>query len=812
MSLLPSGAIETGGYDINNSLRFRASANGYLQRTPSVAGNRKTWTWSSWVKLGTYLTTSTNLQLFSTYGGSGSAFSGIRFDYNSGDCRLIAFDWTGAALTWAVQTTQAFRDFSSWYHIVVAVDTTQATASNRVKIYVNGSQITALATASYPSLNYDTYTNTTQVSAVGATKDSSTREYFDGYMAEVNFVDGSAKAASDFGETDAVTGVWKPKKYTGTYGTNGFYLKFSDIATTSGSNAGLGKDFSGNSNYWTTNNISVTSGTTYDAMTDSPTNTSATVANYATLNPIDTNTASSISGANLNWVDAGGIDREIRGTIGVSSGKYYWEVVLTSSNTSHVGVDTLNSTLLVDYLGSTSTSWSIYLATGNKRNAGSNTSYGSSLAANDIMMCALDMDNGKIWWGKNGTWFASGDPAAGTNAAFTNLSGYTIAFAATPRSSCSVNFGQRPFSYTPPTGFNRLNTYNLPTPTILQGNKNFGVLTYTGNGSTSVTRSDTNAVNFTPDFVWIKSRSSTNYNNLYDVNRIVSGDHKRLYSNDTLAEESSTYLGATNLNGFVNGGFTTGAGGDTNTNSATYVAWNWKANGSPVTNTSGSITSTVSANTTAGFSIVTYTGTGSVATVGHGLGVAPRMIIVKSRSAGSTDWVVYHASLGATKNVRLQSTAVAATQTVMWNDTAPTSTVFTIGTNNNVNTNGQTQVAYCWAEIAGFSKFGSYTGNGSTDGPFIYTGFRPSYILLKRTDAANVWLIGDSKRDGYNSANPSANKQLQAQAANTESNFDIDYLSNGFKLRNTDSYLNASGGTYIYAAFAENPFKNALAR
>jgi len=245
------------------------------------------------------------------------------------------------------------------------------------------------------------------------------------------------------------------------------------------------------------------------------------------------------------------------------------------------------------------------------------------------------------------------------------------------------------------------------------------------------------------------------------------------------------------------------------TNSITYVGWQWQAGqGSSSSNTNGSITSTVSVNATAGFSVVTYTGNGATgATVGHGLGVAPKMVIVKQRS-GAEAWVVGHQNLtGWNYILNLNSTAAQFIPSTQCLGT-PTSTNIVVGPNAATNSNTATYVAYCWAEIAGFSKFGSYTGNGSASGAFVYTGFRPSYILLKRTDAANVWLIGDSKRDGYNSAN----KQLQAQATNTESNFDIDYLSNGFKLRNTDSYLNASGGTYIYMAFAESPFKNSNAR
>jgi hypothetical protein len=254
-----------------------------------------------------------------------------------------------------------------------------------------------------------------------------------------------------------------------------------------------------------------------------------------------------------------------------------------------------------------------------------------------------------------------------------------------------------------------------------------------------------------------------------------------------------------------------GTGSTLNDSGQTYIGWQWKGGGTAVSNTSGSITSSVSANTTSGCSVVGYTGTGANATVGHGLGVAPSMIIVKTRSVAANDWRVYHASLGATQYINLNEGLAAAVFAANWNNTAPTSSVFTIGTNSAVNTSAGTYVAYCFAAIKGFSAFGSYTGNGSTDGPFVYCGFRPRWILLKRTDAAADWHLHDTSRDPYNSSNtillPDSSS---ADLVNTA--FALDILSNGFKLRTTDGSTNASGSPFIYAAFAENPFQNALAR
>jgi len=804
-----TGALTPLTNNLNNSLRFRRSASAYLSRTPTVVGNQKTWTYSAWVKRG--LLGLDQLIFLANIAGSTDTTRLLVY-FNSSDKLEI----DGAANVFRI-TSAVFRDPSAWYHIVVVADTTNATANNRFKIYVNGNQ-QEMSTSFAFTQNADTAVNSTTLHAIS----NSTGSMFDGYMTDINFIDGQALEPYYFGNNDA-NGVWKPIKYTGTYGTNGFYLTFGNTTSTTT----LGYDSSPNGNNWTTNNISLTAGVTYDAMTDVPTNTSATVANYAVMNPLNQNTSITLTEANLRVTSSGSPNKNVFCTMDVpKTEKIYFEVnVVTGTSTgNYFAVGIAPSTLgLSTEIGTVSGSFSIesdQAVASLKRISGTGTSYGAgtNFATGNVLQVAIDQANGKIWFGKNNTWFDSGNPSAGTNPATSTLStteqyfiGTTFYIDVGTPPVLAFNFGQRPFSYTPPTGYVALNTYNLPTPTILQGSNNFGVLTYTGNGATSATRIDTNAVNFTPDFVWIKSRSSTNFHNLYDVNRIVSGDYRRLYSNATNAEESSTFSGATNLNGFVNGGFTTGAGGDTNTNAATYVAWQWKANGAPSSNTSGSITSTVSVNATAGFSVVTYTGTGANATVGHGLGVAPRMIIVKARNSAGWLWAVYHASVGNTGYLRLQSTDATTTDTT-WQNTTPTSNVFSIGTQGHVNFNSSTTyVAYCWAEIAGFSRFTSYTGNGSTDGTFIFLGFRPKFVLVKRTDTSGTsWVMNDTARDTYNVAS----LYLQANVSDAEGTLNptMDILSNGFKIRTTNSSWNANGGTYIVAAFAENPFKNSNAR
>jgi hypothetical protein len=345
----------------------------------------------------------------------------------------------------------------------------------------------------------------------------------------------------------------------------------------------------------------------------------------------------------------------------------------------------------------------------------------------------------------------------------------------------------------------------MPTPTIPAGNLYMNATLYTGTGGTQTVSNGVAGQSFQPDMVWIKSRSAATDNKLTDS---VRGATKALISNTAGAETTDT----NGLTAFGTSGFTLGTDTTYNNNAATYVGWNWKAGGTAVSNTAGTITSQVSANTTSGFSVVTYTGNGSAgATVGHGLGAAPSMFITKQRNGGvgSDNWQVYHTSLGNTQRIFLNLTDAASTTSAAWNNTSPTSSVFSLGTSNAGNGNTNTYVAYCWAPIAGYSQFGSYTGNGSTDGPFIYTGFRPRFILFKKTNTTGNWIIYDSSRSTYNLTN----LVLFPMANDAESTTDgADFLSNGFKLRSVAGTTNASGGTYIYAAFAENPFKYANAR
>ena len=783
-------AAPSGGYTINNSLRFRSSASAYLNRTPGVAGNRTVWTWSGWVKLGVFANnpffaadSSATAYEYFRVNGSGNIQWGI---YTSGT--ICSFT-----------TNAVYRDPSALYHVVITRNGTTSAC------YVNGVSQSFSANTTTSS---NGYINATNRHTLGANIQDA--QYYDGYMTEVNFIDGQALTPSSFGSTNATTGVWQPAKYTGTYGTNGFYLKFSNIALTSGSNTGLGQDFSGNGNYWNTNNISVTAGTTYDAMTDVPTLTSATVANYPVMNPLTNQGGLTVSNANLNVsVGNGSSWKSVVSTMALpSTGQWYWEVTVvtgTGSTQEVVGVANTVDNISSSYSGSTANTYG-YQSNGSKNNNAAGVAYGASYTTGDVIGVAVDTGAGTITFYKNNV--SQGTAFTGLSSSYSYVAASSILGTT---SNFATNFGQRPFSYTPPSGFVALNAYNLPTSTIVQGNKYMDATLYTGNGSTLTV---TNAQSFQPDMTWGKDRTRANGHWLYDSTRGV-GTTKGLYPEQTAAEgsaSSNVNLTAINTNGFSLG--TTSSTNVPNFNGDSYVAWQWNSNnGTTSSNTNGSITSTVQVNASAGFSIITYAGVNtSPNTIGHGLGVVPKLWIIKNRTSGSGNWVVnYIYTDNGVKYAFLNSTNGGTAQGSPWS-TLPTSSVITLGGNDtNTCQSGNNYVCYAWAEIAGFSKITYYTGNGSTDGVFVYLGFRPKYIMIKRVDASgNGWIVHDSVRDPTNVTGytlyPNANN------AEVSSDNPYDMLSNGFKLRSTNSDTNVSGGTYLVLAFAENPFKNALAR
>ena len=754
-------------YEVSNSLRLRKSASAYLNRTFST-GNRKTFTFSAWVKKA-IVGSSTGAVLF---GSTDNVTSTSWLYFNTaalGSTDALTFQ--DQLSSTVLVTTQLFRDPSAWYHIILAVDTTQATPSNRAKLFVNGTQIISFSTATYPTQNVDTnFNRPSSFSHTIGTQVAGSR-YFDGYLAEVNFIDGQALTPSDLGDYDG-NNYWVPKAYTGTYGTNGFYLDFSDTTST----ATLVADQSGAGNDWTPNNISLTAGTTYDSMIDVPTlyaDGGNGRGNYWTFDPLVPVAGATYSSGNLqytsNTANKSGFAQPLPAT-----GKWYWEGVwLTNGG----GSNPIIGIAQAGFENTQGATGELGIRTdGNSfdENA-SAAAYGASWTIGDVIGVSVDMDVGTIAFSKNGV-------SQGT--AFT-----TVLTALTQpvkpmfrvnaaNDAFAINFGQRPFAYTPPTDFKALNSFNIAEVT-----------------------DDLE----TPDLVWIKSRSAAQSHTLFDS---VRGVHNYLESDDTAIE-------ATDVNSllqFNKNGFLLGASAAVNTSGRTYVGWGWKA-GAAFSNDAGTngatIASVGSVNQDAGFSIVTYTGNGtSGATVSHGLSVAPSLILPKVTSRSGDNWHCYHSALGGTKGIILNVPNKETTDAGFWNNTNPSSSVFTLGTYNVFSE--QDYVAYCFAEVPGYSSFGSYTGNGSTDGVFVHLGFRPAFVMTKRTDSAGGWIILDSERSPNNVAQNILSAQAPDQDTGSTYNV-VDFLSNGFKLRITGD-PNTSGAPNIYMAFAENPFKNSLAR
>uniref|UniRef100_UPI0040474C79 DUF7483 domain-containing protein n=1 Tax=Shewanella sp. TaxID=50422 RepID=UPI0040474C79 len=578
------------------------------------------------------------------------------------------------------------------------------------------------------------------------------------------------------------------------------YMAFADTRE-----AAFWKDVSGNNNHWTPNNLDYR-----DSLIDSPAN------NFATLNPLNAYRSGNVySEGNLRAVPTSAYNLAYA-TMAQSTGKWYWEIyvehrVSTNNNTA-IGLEEMPASS--SYL--TKAYWDF----GSTRNDGSIVASDGtypSFATGDVISVAVDFDNGKLWFARNGSWINSGDPSAGTNNPLSTTVGstYSPAFflyytATIPK--FIANFGQdstfsgaRPaggnvddngigdFAYAPPSGYLALCTANLPTPSIVDGSEHFNTVLYSGTGATqSIT-----GVGFQPDWVWLKDRTVSGR----DHQQIdsVRGATKTLKSSTTLAEQTLN-----SVTSFDSDGFTVGNESGANASGSALVGWNWKAGGTAVSNTDGTITSQVSANVDAGFSIVSWVHSSTTSTIGHGLTTAPNLIILKSRTT-AYNWDVGSDDIGWGNRMILNSTA-ASSGTAFWNSTAPTSSVFTYAGSGA--TNGDAMISYCFAN-SDTTKVGSYTGNGSTDGPYIHLGFRASWIMVKSTGASN-WFIWDTSRNPYNATTtPLFPNSSSAEEATL---YPIDILSNGFKLRGASGLGINESATYIYLAFAENPFKYANAR
>ena len=765
--------IATGGAwtpPIEQSLIFDGVA--YLSRTPGSAGNRKTWSWMGWVRRASF----GDQALFSArLSASDSDLTNVFFN-SSG--KLV---FAGSATNWRVSTA-VYRDVG-WYHIAVVLDTTQATANDRIKIYVNGVQVTAFDTLNNPSLNADLGINSTGAHRIGVLRDNgdtSFLAYHNGAMADIHFLDGTALTEAQINSTflDGVTfdgqTLPAPKAITGlTYGANGFHLAFADSSA-------FGDDTSGNGNDWTPTGF-VAGDQTAD-VPGRPLNR---------WNPINLLNNLVSEGGKRNTISGATTYQATFSTLSITSGKYYGECRLVTlggelgfqvGQRNDAGIGGFTATY-----GYTMTGSGGY-ATGEVTASGTATgTVYTTPTANDVFMWAVDYDAQKIWMGLNGSWFNSGDPAAGTGEV---LSAVPVTG---PWTLCHNRLGTagvvdiidpEDFNYTPPTGFLPLSANNLPTPTA-DGRNYFAVNTRTGTGATySVTNGPGNGT----DFLWGKSRSAATDHYWYDILR---GVQQQLESNTTTAETTET----TGLTAFNSTGYTAGALAQMNTSAATYVDWMWKLGGAPVSNTDGTITTQVSVAAPGHMSAAIYTGTGTTGTIGHGLGGQCEMAISFARSSAGSNHVTFHKDLtsgGIGYFVSLNTTAAQAASAQF---TSINATTLGVGGGANANLSGVSHVMYFFRSIPGLCKVGSVVMNASTDGAYVGCGFLPRRILMKRIDSTSDWLMYDTLRGTINPVD----EKLSANTAAVEDTTgeEIDILSSGFKMRAT-----FFAGTWIYVADA----------
>ena len=799
-----SGAGEA--YTIDQSCRFNDDDSPYMSRTATAGGSQQIFTWSGWIKRG-----SISGSIFRIFGNRGNSDNTSYFYFPAThNLQFYSSDSDNNGGYISVMTRAVFRDPAAWYHVVFGVDITDS--GSEVYIWVNGvNQATDRSTGTSGgaySTSHVCRINDPGVSQwFGRQGTDSASQSFDGYFAEVYFIDGARWGGTVFGETNEDTNQWVPKTDTAvkaavTFGENGYYFKFEDSAD-------LGNDSSGEGNDYTPSGLVAT-----DQLPDTPSN------NFPTMNPlINPYTGLTYSEGNLQINKAASSYGQAAATMPLpNSGKWYWEINrATASGTGWMGIAGSDANRFwnsqnTPYLDSVANI--LFYDDAKKYIDSTASAYGATWYDANIMAIALNLDDNEITLYKNNA----------TQGTVTITGGILTADSIIPvdliygTEERDYNFGQNgtfngsktaggnaddngigDFYYAPPAGFLAICTSNLADPAVTLPGENFNTVLYTGTGSSNAIT----GVGFQPDTTWIKNRGTADDNIYVDA---VRGATKYLVTNTTGSQVTNAQYVAS----LDSDGFTVGTGNETNTNTENFVSWNWKAGGATtVTNDDGTIDSEVTANTTAGYSIASYTGNGtSGATIGHGLSVTPQMVIIK-RYDTAAGWVVYSERVGAGAALILDITDAKYVYAQFFNNTDPTASVITLGNNNDVNGNTYTYISYSFHSVAGYSQQGFYTGNGLADGPIIYTGFQPAWVLKKRIDGSTNWHITDNARNPYNVMNLilAPNDTLSDQ-----SGWNMDFLSDGFKIRDTSATVNADGGEYIYMAFAEWPLKYSNAR
>ncbi len=774
-----AGGIDVG--DIANSLRFRAANSAYLSRTFGTPTDNKKWSMSMWVKRGSL---GANRTLFSA-NEDGANYWDFRFD--SAD-NLRIQNRQGAVNLLSTNTSAVFRDPSAWMHILFVFDSANATATNRNRLYVNGTELFWSANSALNDTSAFNVSGEIHVLGISRTLTvgGATWAEYDGHLSRICFVDGQALTPSSFITFNSTINEWVSKSQADVKavvdagGTNSFMLDFDDATSTTT----LGYDKSSKGNNWTCNNISLTSGVTYDHMTDVPGNS------YATLNPLPPNHGSiRPTDGNLRATEAGGYWGEQISSIGMKTGKWVWQIKYTtkpSSTAMGAGVVDLPR---MPYNGSATGKYR-YCQNGQKNLDGTASAFGNAWNNGDLLRFEFDADAGTLACYRNNS-------LEGTITGIpTGVTYHTVA--EVYQGDLNANYGQQPWlsGETPSTGFLALCQENVTTPAILNPKEHHNVYTVTKSGNTNFTLDWDGSVYDT--YFEIKRRDSTG--DWYNVDGLRGYD-KILKSNTTDAETTdANVISVSGATCTLKSTLTDG----------TYVIAAWKAGltASRQTNTDGSITSTVSRNVTSGFAIVLYTGTGANATVGHGLGVVPAEIVARGRGYVAS-WIVSHTSIGTGNALILSSTAAVGSG--WWNNTAPTSSVFSLDASSAYNTSGQTEVAYVHAEIPGYSKFGSAVGNGNAGGLLAFCGFKSRWMRWKASSTTSSWNQYDTARDTDNVTNLALITQSVSAERTDEGDYDI--TSNSIKSRSvTGTEANANGVTYIFSAYADVAGNYSLAR
>ena len=831
-----SGEVSTGFYSgaTSRSLRMQDAR---LTRTPSSTGNPKKWTFSAWLKR-------TNLGQSYIFGGSplASGYDGIAAIYFNGSDQLHTYyDTSGSNPYGAVDDgSRLYRDLGSWYHLCWAVD-----AENTIhKIWINNNLVSTNTGRYPPNFTYGLNNSGDEMVIGDGSWDSYGSPNFNGYMAEINYLDGQYLEPDSFAETK--NGVWIPLKDPSlTYGTNGFRLQF--LATgTSADSSGIGADTSGQGNHF-----ALTSLAAGDVVLDNPEN------NFATLNLLDKSGGTFTEG-NLRY-DTSSWDMAT-GTVLLPSGKWYYEVRVdaynASANAFSVGIiqtnkirGSGNSYYWSHSSWSTSSQGYLYGVNVNgtteyKISAGSATSLSShpDIVQGSVIGIFIDLesDTTSIKYNIDGgtpfelfTSMQDVDYTIGVSDYLAQLTfnfGQDSTFVGQETAGGNTDGnGKGDFHTALPSGLTdylAICSANLPDPTIgpqtsTQADDHFNTFLYTG---TNATNRNIATNTFTPDWVWLKSRSQADNHVVVDVLRKNGSNFPNMHPNTTDAEANDTHPK------IITNGIQVSEGLYDN-NNVNFVAWTWKAGGDPddvtgnfikdgvaFTPTQGTIDTTkMSVNTTSGFSIVTYTANNNTkGTVTHGLNSAPNLVIIKNRDTSPNgQWVIGQDQNGFTGQLYFNNGGPFGSNSGSFDNTAPTNAVVTVNTDNTVNEGTDGFVMYSFHNVEGFSKIGSYIGNDSTDGTFVHTGFRVAFLMLVRTSDSGSFQLLDNKRNTFNPTDI----YLYVPGSGTENDgstlspaINVDFLSNGFKLRTTESVYNSNGGTFLYMAFATQPFKFSNAR